>query len=229
MTSHGVTRSNMGLGNILGKNKPEFLKITEANKATARKLAAARAANAAAIKARANAKAAENKARANAKAAENKARAQANALRKIQATMVNRNAEFKKLVKEFNAAWNTALGASNSEKRRRRLERLIPGRTRIVNAMRSTNLTASMRAERNNIAKHPNAHIHNYRLNTSGRLKVFTPWRSIIAHNMNSKRSRTSSPKRTYVPGPNRPPYHGKIPGVMNTANLARQLARMGL
>jgi len=220
----------MGLGNLFGKNKPEFLKVTEANKAAARKLAAARAANAAAIKARANAKAAENKARVNAKAAENKARAQANALRKLQATMVNRNAEFKKLVKEFNAAWNAAMGASNSEKRRRRLERLIPGRTRIVNAMRRPNLTASMRAARNNIAKHLNTHIHNYRLNNSGRVKVFTPWRAIIAHNINSKRARhPSPPKPTFVPGPNRPNYHGSIKGVKNTANMARQLARMGL
>lgn len=136
---------------------------------------------------------------------------------------VNRNAAFKKFVREFNAKWNAAMGASTSENRRSRLGNLITSRTGIVNVMRSKNLTASMRAERNNIAKHVNTHIHNYRLNNNGRIKVFTPWRAIIAHNINSKRVRhPSPPKSTYVPRPNRPNYHGAVKGVRNAGHLGR-------
>jgi hypothetical protein len=220
----------------LFKSPPPFLKVTNKNKEAARKLTAAREATAAAIKAVANAKAAENKARVNAKAAENKARDQANALRKLQETMVNRNAEFKKLIAAHNAAWNAILKSKMKSNERIALlkkHKHIVNRNKIVAQLGRANRTASMNSELRAIAKHINLHLGNYHVIKGANItkkptvSPYTPWRAIIAHNMNEKRraeaAKAGPSPSTYVPRLSRPPYHGsQIPGVKNTANIGR-------
>jgi len=190
----------------------------------------------------------------------NKAAEQASALKLIRAAQAkqrirnatalkfNSNSNFMKHVRQYNEAWANALHLENANNRVKALGSLRTGRERIINRLGGKQRTRNMNNALRNVHKRVNFYLIEYNHPPA---KGFIPWRSMVAREIKTNRpaiTRKNSPVRT-SPSPQRKAltnYRGSIPGVRNsahlarlianaerkprnTANIARQLARMGL
>jgi hypothetical protein len=170
-------------------------------------------------------------------------------IRNATALKFNSNSNFMKHVRQYNEAWANALRLANANNRAKALSSLAPGHTRILARLETTPRTRNMTNALKNVHKRVNFYLIEY---NHPPFQRFIPWRSMVAKNIKNSRAsppRKASPPRTTLPSPQRKAltnYHGSIPGVRNsahlarliaaaerkpknTANLARQLARMGL
>jgi hypothetical protein len=190
----------------------------------------------------------------------NKVKAQAAALKRLAgaeriraAARLNfkNNKTFMNQVAQFNKAWANALASPNAPMV---IESLHPGRAKILNRLGRSNRTPSMTNALRNVQRKLNFYLIEYRPHRP----MLIPWRSIVAKNTHNARAspRKASPQRKSSPSPRKSSpgsprkaltnYRGSIPGVRNsahlarliataerkprnTANMARQLARMGL
>ena len=169
-------------------------------------------------------------------------------IRNATALKFNSNSNFMKHVRQYNEAWANALRLENANNRVKALKILAPGHARILARLGTTPRTRNMNNALKNVHKRVNFYLIEYNHPPA---KGFIPWRSMVAREIKTNRpaiTRKNSPVRT-SPSPQRKPppnYHGSIPGVQNsahlarliaafeqkpknTANIARQLARMGL
>jgi hypothetical protein len=167
-------------------------------------------------------------------------------IRNAAALKFNSNSNFMKNVRQYNQAWANALQLGNN--RRAAMEQLGPGRARILNRLSGPKRTPNMEKALQNVHDRLNFYLIEYNHPLVGK---FVPWRSFVAKTIRAKNQsaspRKNSPvRRTSSPRKPMPNYRGSIPGVRNsahlarliaaaerkpknTANLARQLARMGL
>ena len=191
----------------------------------------------------------------------NRVKAQAAALKRLAAAERIRaaarlnfknNKTFMNQVAQFNKAWANALASPNAPMV---IESLHPGRAKILNRLGRSNRTPGMTNALRNVQGKLNFYLIEYRPHRP----MLITWRSIVANNTHNARAsprkaspspRKASPSpRKASPGPQRKAltnYRGSIPGVRNsahlarliaaaerkprnTANIARQLARMGL
>jgi len=184
----------------------------------------------------------------------NRVKAQAAALKRLAAAERIRaaarlnfknNKTFMNQVAQFNKAWANALASPNAPMV---IESLHPGRAKILNRLGRSNRTPGMTNALRNVQGKLNFYLIEYRPHRP----MLIPWRSIVAKNTHNARAspRKASPSpRKASPSPQRKAltnYRGSIPGVRNsahlarliaaaerkprnTANIARQLARMGL
>ena len=137
------------------------------------------------------------------------------------------NSNFMKNVRQYNEAWKNALHLENANNRTKALGSLRASRNRIINRLGKKPRTRNMNNALRNVHKRVNFYLIEY---NHPPVKGFIPWRSMVAREIRANlpvSPRKNSPARA-SPSPQRRPlpnYSGSIPGVRNTAHLARLIA----
>lgn len=147
-------------------------------------------------------------------------------IRNAAALKFNSNSNFMNHVRQYNEAWKNALHLENANNRTKALGSLRASRNRIINRLGKKPRTRNMNNALKNVHKRVNFYLIEY---NHPPVKGFIPWRSMVAREIRNNRpaiTRKSSPvRRTSSPRNALPNYRGSIPGVQNTAHLARLIA----